>query len=341
MGIATAARRWLARRGAVSWWRLEYGVLLVAVLIPLVVLLQAVSIQSGVPDYVHDGAHHVETIDSLRQGVPLTGLGWYPTGFHAPVAALLSLVPAIDSATGGVDWAAALTILAPLAVFGFGMALWRDERVAAAGALLLAITYNYPYEPHLYSVWPNAAGLLLVVGIWTAALEYLRKPTLRMALLGSILAAGLLLTHGTELYTAAIGMVAFVCWRPRLLASKLVTLQLVVASVVAAVFVMPYIWALAGWASVGGAVAVGTDYFPVRHGAGVDNLLQEASLWSSGVSSGLLLDLPFRLGLLGAGVWLARRYPTGKALVCLCGGFIALVAVFRYVDAEPVRMQSP
>src|ERR1700738_4191363 len=108
--------------------------------VPVAVLPQAVSIQAGGPDYIHDGAHNAETVEALRHGVRLAGYDWYPTGFRAPAAALLSLAPGVDSATGVVGWAVGLTLLAPLALFGFGAVLWPDLRIGAAGALLLALT---------------------------------------------------------------------------------------------------------------------------------------------------------------------------------------------------------
>ena len=121
--LAAGSKRWRCHR-------LELGAISVALITTLVVLGQSVSVQAGVPDYVHDGAFHTEMIDALRRGSPLPGYGWYPSGFHAPAAALLSLVPAVDSASGAVGWAVGVTLLAPLAMFGFTRALWTDTRVA-------------------------------------------------------------------------------------------------------------------------------------------------------------------------------------------------------------------
>src|SRR5437879_2903986 len=326
--------------GSQSWGchRLESGALIIALITTLVVLGQSVSVQAGVPDYVHDGAFHTEMIDSLRRGSPLPGYGWYPSGFHAPAAAVLSLLPAIDSASGAVGWAVGLPLVAPLAMFGFTRALWTDTRVAAASALVLALTYSFPYEPHLYSVWPSAAGFVLLLGLWTVALEYLARPSPRVAILGGLLACGLLLTHGTELYSAAIVLLVIVgaCWRT--LASPRVARHVAVAGAAAVMFTVPYLPALAGWAAVGGAVAVGTEYFDVRHGGfALDDPLQEALFWASSFSSGLLFDAPVRLGLLLAGAWLAFRRQYGALLVGLTSLFVVLVAIFRYVDTPLVR----
>src|SRR5207248_3286764 len=81
-GLAISVRAWLSRNDV------RYGIprsalamLVAALLVPFVVLPQAVSIQAGVPDYAHDGAHHAETVDALRRGVRIAGFAWYPTGF--------------------------------------------------------------------------------------------------------------------------------------------------------------------------------------------------------------------------------------------------------------------
>ena len=339
VGFAVAPREWVFRREARKCFpRAAAAMLLSAVLIPLAVLPQAVSIQAGVPDYIHDGAHHAETVEALRHGARLAGFDWYPTGFHAPAAALLSLVPTIDSASGAVGWAVGLTLVAPLAVFGFGAALWGDLRIGAAGAVLLALSSTYPYEPHLYSVWPMAAGLLLMVGLWTVALEYLSNPTVRLAVPGGLLAAALLLTHGTEIYTALIGLVAFAALRWKVVASGRVLGHVGLAAMAALLFAAPYLPQLGAWANTGGTVSVGTDYYSARHGEyALNDPVQELLFWSGAVSSGLLVDLPLRLGLLAVGGWIAFRQRTGRVVVGLTVAFIGLVAIFRYVDVPSLR----
>lgn len=337
-GMVLAMRGWIGRRANWRCLWLEIGVMFTALVVCVLVLLQAVSIQAGIPDYVHDGAFHAEMIDALRKGTPDARYAWYPSGFHAPAAALLALVPGLDAASGAVGWAAGITLLAPLAMYGFTRAVWHDVRVAAASALVLALTYNFPYEPHLYSVWPEAAGLLLLLGLWTVTLEYLARPNGRLAGLAGMLAAGLLLTHGTELYTAAIVLLAFAaaCWRS--FASWRVARHVALAAAAAVVLALPYAPALAGWTSAGGAVAVGIEYFEVRHGGFLlDDPIQEALFWSSGFSSGLLFDAPVRLALVIFGAWVALRRQHGVLLVTLTALFVALVAVFRYVDAPLMR----
>src|SRR5438270_384794 len=72
-------------------------VLAISAAVPVLVLGSAFA---GVeaPVSTHDGAFHVETIDSLRRGVPLAT--WYPIGFHGTVAAILGLMPWLDTARG-------------------------------------------------------------------------------------------------------------------------------------------------------------------------------------------------------------------------------------------------
>ena len=336
-GLALGIRDVLVNRVMWHCQRFEIGALLATVAIGLIVLGVSVSVRAGVPDYVHDGAHHAETIDALRRGSPLPGYGWYPSGFHAPVAALLSLLPGVDSAAGAVGWAAGVTLLGPLTVYGLTFGLWKDARVAAVAALLLALTYNFPYEPNLYSVWPMAAGLLIVGGLWTVTLAYLQQPGARLALLGGLMAGALVLTHGTEVYTAALGLLALAaaCWRQ--IFTRRAAVHIGLAALCALAVAAPYIPAVVGWASVGGAVAVGADYFDFRHLANLSDPLQEALFWSSGLSSGLLMDLPCRLALLGLGACVALRRPMGTAVVTLVALFVVLVAMFRYVDVPLVK----
>jgi hypothetical protein len=82
---------------------------------------------------------------------------------------------------------------------------------------------------------------------------------------------------------------------------------------------------------------VGSDHFDFRHTLGLDDPVQEALFWASAVSSGYLVDLPVRLALLILGGWVALRQRAGRTLVGLIVLFAFLVAMFRYVDAGPVR----
>jgi hypothetical protein len=83
---------------------------------------------------------------------------------------------------------------------------------------------------------------------------------------------------------------------------------------------------------------VGTDYYAARHGEyTLNDPLQELVFWSGAVSSGLLVDLPIRLGLLGLGAWVSFRTRTGRVVVALTAVFVGLVAIFRYVDVPSLR----
>jgi hypothetical protein len=148
------------------------------------------------PVSTHDGAFHVEVIDSLRRGVPLAT--WYPVGFHASVAAILALMPWLDTARGTSEIGLGLALLGPLAVFSLGLALGFDVLVAAIAAAILALTFIYPYDYHLWGGWPQGMGVLLVIGLLVAALRWTERPTLSWALLGGLFAGAIVLSHGTE-----------------------------------------------------------------------------------------------------------------------------------------------
>lgn len=334
-GLVIAAREAMDRQ---PWRdRVSVAVLAVATLIPAVVLATTTFVQSGVPDYSYDGPFHAETVEAMRHGGLIAGAGWYPTGFHGPAAALLSLVPSIDSATGVVGWATAFTLLAPLTLFGLTVAVWGDRRVGAAAALLLALTSTFPYGPQIYSEWPMLAGLLLVVGLWTVCIQYLSKPDARLAIVAGLLTGAIVLIHGTESYTAAIGVVALAITRWRSLLSRRLFIDVALAGCVAIVAAAPYLPALLHWSANGGALSAGSDYYPVYQAHMLHDPVLEALFWASSTSSGLLVDLPFRLALLVCGAWLAAQRRTGRVLVALTAVFLGLVAVFRFVDAGVVR----
>ena len=335
LGLVPVVRS--ARSRITSTDRLTLAVLAIALIIPALVLWTTVSVQSGVPDYSYDGPYHVETVEAMRHGALIAGAGWYPTGFHGPVAALLSLFPWIDSATGVVAWAAGLTLVAPLVVFAFATAIWGHVRVGAAAALLLALTSTFPYGPQLYSEWPMAAGLVLVVALWTLCVQYLSKPEARVAAAAGLMAGALLVVHGTEVYTAAIGLVGLGIARWRTLISKRFVADAAVACASASAASLPYVPALMRWTATGGAVAVGSDYYALHQATTLHEPLLETLFWASSTSSGLLIDLPVRLALLGLGAWLALRGRNGRALAALSAVFFGLVALFRFVDVGVVR----
>src|SRR5258708_14734873 len=104
-------------------WRVPLLVLGISAAIPTLMLGSAFA---GIeaPVSTHDGAFHVETIESLRRGLPLET--WYPVGFHASVAVILGLLPWLDTARGTSEIGLGLAVLGPLAVFALGLALGLD-----------------------------------------------------------------------------------------------------------------------------------------------------------------------------------------------------------------------
>src|SRR5438552_4947212 len=184
-------------------WRVPLLVLLISAALPALVLGAAFA---GVeaPVSTHDGAFHVEVIDSLRRGMPLQT--WYPVGFHASVAALLGVLPWLDTARGTSEIGLGLAVLGPLAVFALGLALGLDALVSAIAAAILALTFIYPYDYHLWGGWPQGMGVLLVIGLLVAALRWIERPALSWALMGGLFAGAIILSHGTEVYTSALAL---------------------------------------------------------------------------------------------------------------------------------------
>src|SRR5438477_6303471 len=119
-------------------------------------------------------------------------------------AAFLQILPSVDSAQGSLAVGATLPLLAALAVFGLGMSVWRDMRIAATGALLLSFTYLYPYFPQIWSGWPLVMSLILVMGVWSVALEYLAQPLLAWSVLVGLSVGAIVLVHGSELLTVIV-----------------------------------------------------------------------------------------------------------------------------------------
>lgn len=309
------------------------GVLLAAVLVPWL-LLGVALVGVDAPVSTHDGAFHVEVVDSLRRGVPVQG--WYPMGFHTTIAAVLRLMPWLDTARGTVEAAQALAFLAPLGIFALGLAIGLSPRLASLGALIQALTYIYPYDDHLWGGWPLAMSILLMLGLWSVAARWLVEPRAGLAVLAGLLAGAIVLTHGTEVYSSAIGLavIALVRWR-RIRLDRLVRCA-PLALAAAALCAAPYLSSLVVWAAGGGASVVGEASLVdaaaqgQATGSGGGDWL-EFVLGITGASS--LIDLPLRLALLAIG---ARFRPLRLALV----GWIvfgALLFAVSFLDVEPVR----
>ena len=322
--LALSARK--ATRSATKW-RVPLIVLAISAAIPALMLGSAFA---GIeaPVSTHDGAFHVEAIDSLRHGVPLET--WYPVGFHATVAAVLGLLPWLDTARGTSEIGLGLAILGPLAVFSLGLALGLDALAAAIAAAILAVTFIYPYDYHLWGGWPQGMGVLLVLGLLTAALRWIERPTLGWAVLGSVFAGAIVLSHGTEVYTSVLGLAVIAMARFRRIDPKRLAVHVPLALGLAVVCAAPYLPTLLGWAGTGGAISAG-EAFTVNADTGQSDWLQFALGVTGAVS---LIDLPLRFGLiaLGLSMYSRTRLATGLWLA-----FVALLVVVQFVDLPIVR----
>jgi hypothetical protein len=129
LGLGLADRRsiLLAARTLVREQQLTLTVLVAAVAVPYITMSIAFA-GAQVPLLPHDGASHVETIQALRNGQ--TWSGWYPPGVACLFAAWMELFPFVDSAMGAFELGLSVPMLAALAVFGLGVAVWRDLRMA-------------------------------------------------------------------------------------------------------------------------------------------------------------------------------------------------------------------
>jgi hypothetical protein len=217
--------------------------------------------------------------------------------------------------------------------------VWRNLLVASAAAMLTALTFDYPLYPQLWGGWPLAAALLLVWGLWSAALDYVQRPRISLAICFGFIAGGIVLTHGSEIYTGVIGLLFLLVASWRRLAWGRLVWHLPLAGAVAAAFAAPYLPSLVGWAGSGGAVSAG--YHSLESGAivGGASLLGGATfagvpestwmLWTSTFGAGLEIDFPLRLMLVACGVAVAFRSGRGRVLVPLLLTFFLLGEILR------------
>jgi hypothetical protein len=327
LGIGLAARDRAAVRDALrQGWRDQRAAVLLltaALLVPAATMGVAFA---GVvaPLSPHDGAFHTQVIHQLRSGARWTG-SWYPPGTHAIFAAALQLLPWVDSAQGTFELGLSLTILAPLAVFGLGCAVLHDLRVAAAGAVLISLTYLFPYFNQMWSGLPLAIGLLLVLGLWTAAAEYIARPSVGWAVLCGLLVGAMVLVHGTELYSSVLVLLVLLGAAWRKLDWRRLPAHAGLAVGLALVCGLPYLPVLLGWAAGGGATAVGA-----QEGGAVESAVTTTGgdlLASFGLNA-LGVDLPVRLVLVPIGVWWVLRHARGRSLVVVTALFGILTLVF-------------
>jgi hypothetical protein len=337
VSVAVADHRILPA-GTTLWrdQRLPLVVLCVAVAVPFI----AIGIAFGaaeVPLSPHDGASHTEAIQAYRLGQ--RWIDWYPPGLPALFAAWLPAIPWVDSAQGAVDLGMSLPALAALSVFGLGVAVWRDLHTAAAAALLLGFSYLYPYFPQIWSGWPLAMSLVLVMGLWAVGLEYLHRPSWRWSVLAGLLLGAIVLVHGSEAYTLVVllpvilvGAGQRVVWRSLW---RDVGLAIGVGVACAAV----YLPSLLSWASGGGAYAVGLQDGGVTAGSLSRNLDPGSNPFTVFGLGALGIDLPLRLVLLSIGVIGAFRTGAGRSVVVLALIFTGITSALTFLNGLAVVRQ--
>jgi hypothetical protein len=243
------------------------------------------------------------------------------------------LLPWVDTAAGGAWLGIGLTLLAPLAVFGLGVAVWRNLVAASAGALLVSLTHLFAYYPQIWSGWPQLMGILLVIGLWLVAIGYLEQPNWRWAVLAGVLIGAIVLVHGTELYTSAIVLSVLLVanWR-RIQWGALARHALVVVAI-AAVCAAPYLPALLHWAGGGGASVVGNeDGTALERGAATSAL----QILGAFTADALGVDLPVRVVLIALGLIWALRSRVGLTLVAVTAIFVGLAFVATFLNGVPL-----
>jgi len=328
VGVATT--RW-SRRSPVLRAAAPLVVLAAAVAIPALLLGTALA---GVdaPVSTHDGAFHVETIDSLRHGVSVQL--WYPLGLHATVATVLGAVPWLDSARGTIEVAIGLAMLAPLGLFALGLRIGLRPLQASVGAVVLALTYVFPYDDHMWGGWPLAMSVVLLLGLWAVAVQWTTQPTATLAILGGLLAGAIVLTHGTEVYSAIVGLVVIAAVRWRRISPMQLVRHLPLAGACALVCALPYLAALVGWAGTGGASASGLaalDDISAHPEVGAGGDWLEFVLGVTGAAS--VIDLPVRAVLLGIGA----RGRHMRLVVAAWAAFSVVLFGVSFLDLAPIR----
>ena len=210
--VIDRARLWRDGCTSVGEHRLAAALLSAAIVVPMVTMGVALAGLQA-PLSPHDGAFHVETSDAFRRGAGL--LTWYPPGLSALFGAMLQLVPWLDTATGVHELGMGLVLLVPIAVFGLAMSVWHNPGAASAAALLSSLSHLFPYYPLVWGGWPQTIGIVLVIGLWVLATDFVNGPDKRIAGLAGLLVGAMVLVHGTELYTSAVVLmlVAFANWR--------------------------------------------------------------------------------------------------------------------------------
>lgn len=316
--------------------RLPVVTLATALVVPLIAMGVAFA-GVQVPLSPHDGAFHTEMIQAFRIGQ--TRGDWYPPGLAALFAAWLQGVPWLDSAEGAFDLGMALPSLAALAVFGLGVAMWHDFAKAAVSALFMSFTYIYPYFPELWSGWPLATSLVLVIGVWTVSLEYLNRPVARWGVLAGLVLGAIVLVHGTELLTLIVVLPLMLIAAARYVAWRRLPGALGFAAVSALACAAVYLPTLLHWAAGGGAYAVGLA--DGQSAVDVSNPTASVGADPFGVFAlgALGIDAPLRVTLLAIGVVWTFRHRTRRSLVSIGLLFAAIASTFTFLSRIPAIHQ--
>ncbi|MBV9174496.1 MAG: hypothetical protein JOZ81_30920, partial [Chloroflexi bacterium] len=251
-------------------------------------------------------------IQAFRVGGP--AVGWYPPGLAALFAASLQLVPWVDTAQGAFELGMGLPLLAALAVYGLGIAIWRDPRMAATGSICLGTTYVFPNFLQLWSAWPLSSSVIFVLGVWMLALQYLDSPSHRWAILAGTLLAAIVLVHGTELYTLAIVLPVVLVSAWHKAQWRQLPVGVGIAVLVGVACAAPYVPTLLGWANSGGAYAVGIEDSQMPSPAGDST---RAATFVAFALDTLGVDLPTRVLLVVVGVIWSLRSRVGRSTMAI------------------------
>jgi hypothetical protein len=332
LGLAVADRDWLRNSllAAIRDHRLAATLLGAALLVPFVSIGVAFA-QVQAPLSPHDGAFHVETSDAFRLATGVSN--WYPPGLAALFGAVLQVAPWVDTAAGAYALGVGLTLLAPLAVFGLGVAVWRNLMAASVGALLISLTHLFPYYPQIWSGWPQLLGILLVIGLWLVAVGYAEQPGWRWAIMAGALVGAIVLVHGTELYTSAIVLLVVLVANWRRLRWRGLAPHALGAVVLAVVCVAPYLPVLLHWAGGGGAYGVGYEDGTLLEGGPTAGALQALVLVTV---DALGVDLPIRVALVALGLVWALRSRVGLTVVATTLIFIGLATIASLFNGVPL-----
>jgi hypothetical protein len=177
-------------------------------------------------------------------------------------------------------------------------------------------------------------GVLLVIGLLVAALRWTERPTLSWALLGGLFAGAIVLSHGTEVYSSALGLAVIAIARWRRIALRRLVWDLPLGVGLASLLAAPYLPTLFSWAGTGGAVRAGAE-FVADAAANSDPAQADWVQFALGITGAAsLIDLPIRFGLIVLGLSLHRRT---RVAAMLWATFVALLVLVQFVDVPAVR----